>query len=114
MQEAYSEFNKGALPLRQELSSKQAELDALYYKNIPENDPKVQSLMKDINGLDAKLSAAYDKLRADMDRKGIPYGPGMGMGRGYWHGRGGYGPEYGGHGRGHGGYGSSYGGGCWW
>ena len=54
MQDMHVEFDKKAEPLRQQLYAKQAELNALYYQGTPQNDPKVQSLLKDIGDLDGK------------------------------------------------------------
>ncbi|GFH62464.1 MAG: hypothetical protein ZNDK_0235 [Candidatus Desulfovibrio kirbyi] len=87
MQEMYAESGKTIQPLQQQLYAKQAELDALYYKDTPLNDPAVQALKKEVNDLDAKLYAAHAELRAKMDAKGIPYGRGAGLGYGR-HGRG--------------------------
>ena len=114
MQETYADFDRKIQPLRQQMYAKQAELDALYYNNTPQNDPKVQSLMKEIGDLDAKLYAAHGDMRKQMIDKGMPaYGGGMRngygcpmMGQGYGgmgHGRGMHGGGMGyGHGHGHG------------
>lgn len=99
MQEAYAELDRRVQPLRQQMYAKQAELDALYYSNAPQNTPQEQSLVKEINALDSKIYEAYANMRNQMSDKGIPvYGGGMpGYGRGYGHG-----------------YGRGYGHGCGW
>lgn len=81
MQQIQAEFGKTILPLQQQMSAKQAELDALYYDGTPQNDPKVQTLMKEISVLDTKHYAAQNEMRIKMIENGIPYG-GSGMGRG--------------------------------
>ena len=81
MQQIQAEFSKTILPLQQQMSAKQAELDALYYNGTPQNDPKVQTLMKEISVLDTKHYAAQNEMRIKMNENGIPYG-GSGMGRG--------------------------------
>jgi hypothetical protein len=99
-QDRYIEFEKKMQPLRKQLYAKRAELDALYYSEAPQNDAKIQSLIKDIAELDARLYAAHLEMRKQMGDQAMPYhgdymGPGRGcgntMGPGYgghgWHGR---------------------------
>ena len=108
MQEMRAEFDNKIRPLQQQFFAKQAELDALYYKGAPQDDPKVRSLIKEVNDLDAKLYAAYGDLRRQMNEKGLPcYGGGMrhgygGMMRGPGHGWHGMGPGMTGRGMHHG------------
>ena len=82
MQDMHVEFDKKAEPLRQQLYAKQAELNALYYQGTPQNDPKVQSLLKDIGDLDGKLYAVRADFRKQLNSKGIPVYGGMGYGDG--------------------------------
>jgi hypothetical protein len=115
MQETYAEFEQKTEPLRRQLYAKQSELDALYYRDAPPDDPKVKSLMKDIEDLDGKLYAAGADLRKRLNDRGIPAYGGAG---------GGYGcpgmTGMTGHGRGHGcgggmpGHGMMRRGGCGW
>jgi hypothetical protein len=101
MQDAYVEFDKKIQPLRQQLYAKQAELDMLFNSETPQNDPKVQSLMKEISDLDVKLYGVHLEMRRQMNDKDAPFhgrtGPGHGCygmagrdmtHRGYGHGRG--------------------------
>ncbi|MDR2820741.1 MAG: hypothetical protein LBB60_09475 [Desulfovibrio sp.] len=90
MQEAYAEAGRTIQPLEQQLYARQAELDALYYKDIPQSDPKSQALIKEIGELEAKLYAARSEMRAKLGDKGFA------PGRGAWHGgygRGMHGPR---------------------
>ncbi|MDR1686539.1 MAG: hypothetical protein LBR82_08915 [Desulfovibrio sp.] len=105
-QEIQDAFDARIRPVQQQLFAKQAELDALYYKGTPQNDAKVQSLMKEIRNLDSELYTAFAEQRKQMNDKDIPHyggmrrgfgcpapGPGFdGPGNGY--------PGYGGHGYG--------------
>ncbi len=93
VQDSYAEFNKTVTPLRQQLYAKQDELNTLYSQGMPRNDPKVQSLIKEIGTLDGQLYAARQNLRKQMNDTGVPFhGRGMGggygcpmMGQGYGH-----------------------------
>jgi hypothetical protein len=80
--EVWNEFNQKIQPLHRQMLAKQAELDALYYNSVPQNDPKAQGLMKEVNDLDAKLSALHGEMRSKMNERGVPYGYGMGCGHG--------------------------------
>ena len=105
MQDAYIKFDQKTQPLQQQLYAKQAELDALYYNGTPPNDPKVQSLMKEMVDLDMRLSEAHLEIRKQMAGMGIPfYGGRMEAGYGghAWHGGGRGGGCGGGHGWGRG------------
>lgn len=89
MQEMRAEFDSKIRPLQQQFYAKQAELDALYYKGTPQDNPKVQSLIKELSELDTRLYAAFGELHRQMSEKGLPWHNGMrrgyncGPGRGY-------------------------------
>jgi hypothetical protein len=72
-QEIQAAFDARIRPVQQQFFAKQAELDALYYRGTPQNDPQVQSLMKEIRNLDAELYAAFAELRKQVNDKDIPY-----------------------------------------
>jgi hypothetical protein len=72
-QEIQAAFDARIRPVQQELFAEQAELDALYYRGTPQNDPKVQSLMKKIRTLDSELYAAVAEQRKQMNDKDIPH-----------------------------------------
>lgn len=81
MQSTYADFDKKVEPLRQQIDAKRYELNALHYQGTPRNDPKVQSLIKKIGDLDAKLYTARADFRRQLNDKGIPaYGGTMGRG----------------------------------
>jgi hypothetical protein len=80
-QKVWNESNQKIQPLQRQMLAKQAELDALYYSGVPQNDPKVQGLMQEVNDLDTKLYALYGEMRSKMNEGGVPYG--YGMERGY-------------------------------
>lgn len=98
MQDMRAEFEKTIRPLQRQFYAKQAELDALYDKGTPEDNPKVQSLMKELGELDTRLYAAFGDWRRQMNEKGLPWhngmrrgydcGPGRGYGAYHGHGRG--------------------------
>jgi zinc resistance-associated protein len=78
VQEGYAEFDRTTEPLRRQMYAKQAELDALYYRDVPQNDPKVQALVKEVADLDARLYAAGQDLNKRLNDKGVPAYGGMG------------------------------------
>ncbi|MDR2603780.1 MAG: hypothetical protein LBC55_00300 [Desulfovibrio sp.] len=100
-QEIQDAFDARIRPVQQQLFAKQAELDALYYKGTPQNDAKVQSLMKEIRTLDSELYTAFAEQRKQMNDRDIPHYSGMRRGFGCpAPGPGFDGPGYGGHGYG--------------
>lgn len=111
MQAIFADHYKKVQPLRDQMRSKHAELEAIYYSGSA-NNSKVQSLFREIADIKAKMFAERMDLKAKLDAKGLPsghMGPGMhgmggmgGMGRhdgpdprphdNGWH-RGGHGPD---------------------
>lgn len=87
-----SHFAKTSV-LRQQLIAKQAELNALIYGGKAD-DPKIQSLTKEISGLRAKLYEDRVALQQELAKEGIPAMGGGMYGRG-WMGPGMMGPGYG-------------------
>jgi hypothetical protein len=96
MQDVYSAFDKKTQPIWQQLNAKQTELDTLYFNRTPPDDPKVQSLMREIDGLNTQLYAAQLEMGRQMASRDIPFYAGHGGWGGHWRG---------GHWRG---------GHCWW
>ena len=79
VQKIYADFNAGTASLRQQLTSKQYELDAQLYSATPD-DKKVQALTKEVSDLRAKLFEAQVNLQSRLTKEGVPssYMGGMG------------------------------------
>lgn len=107
LQGIYSEHYNKVQPLREQLRSKGAELDALYYSG-KKDDRKAQSLYREIADIKAKMYNERMDLRAKLDEKGLRNEGGMHYGR---DGRGQGGMHHEGRGYGHGGYNRGHGGG---
>lgn len=107
-QEIYSQHDKAAGPLYQQLAAKRAELEAQRFAEKPDSG-KVQGLFREIADIEARLFTINTEFRSRLSDKGIacPGGGGGYHNQGYggYHGgrhNGGSGYGYGGHGRGYG------------
>ena len=82
-QEVRNEFHQKIRPLQRQMFAKEAELDALYYNGVAENDPRVQGLLKEADDLKVRLQALHGEMRSRMKERGVPqaYGRGWGHGR---------------------------------
>lgn len=93
-QKLYTAFYSQTRDLRQQLVTKQYELNAMIYGGKAD-DKKVQALTKEISDLRAKLFEAQVALQRQLAKEDIPfmggmYGGGMGHGYGVGHGMGMY------------------------
>ena len=96
-QKMHAEFYAATDGLRQQIMSKEAELQAQMYSASPDSK-KIEGLSREIGELQGKLMVERNKYTSRMSSEGIPAG--MGYGGGY------------GHGGRHGGWG--HGGRCFW
>ncbi len=106
---AYDQYSQTVEPLRRAMIEKQAQLDALYAAQNPD-DAAARQLFGEIADLEAQMFSAETALRANAGDDGAMYagrhhrGYGRGDDYGYGHRRGGRGWGHGGYGR-HGGRG---------
>ncbi|EHJ45937.1 hypothetical protein DFW101_3752 (plasmid) [Solidesulfovibrio carbinoliphilus subsp. oakridgensis] len=77
-QKLYNEHYTATAQLRQQLFTKQSELNAQLYGGATD-DKKVQALTKEINDLLAKMYDAQVALQNQLTKEGIPAMGGMGM-----------------------------------
>ena len=108
-QEIYTQHDKAAGPLYQQLAAKRAELEAQRYAEKPDSG-KVQGLFREIADIEARLFTINSDFRSRLSEKGFPC-PGWGGGYGHTQGYGGDhgGRHNGGSGNGYGGHGRGYG-----
>lgn len=78
-QKIYADYNAATASLRQQLTSKQYELDAQLVSATPD-DKKVQALTKEVSDLRAKLFEAQVNLQSRLTKEGVPSGNMGGMG----------------------------------
>ncbi len=78
VQKLYNEHYTATAQLRQQLFTKQSELNAQLYGGATD-DKKVQALTKEINDLLAKMYDAQVALQNQLTKEGIPAMGGMGM-----------------------------------
>ena len=86
-QKLNNDFFAATNALRQQIMSKQAEINAQMFSLTPDAG-KIEALSKELGGLEGKLRVEVIKLNAALTKEGIPTtGPGMGMtGDGMTHG----------------------------
>ena len=98
----YQDFTDIANPLRRQMQSKRAELQAQLHSLTPDNK-KIEDISKEMGELRGKMLVARSDMRGKMEKAGLPaFGPGFGFdrhrgdGRGFGKhmrgGMGGYGP----------------------
>ncbi|WP_235731759.1 hypothetical protein [Fundidesulfovibrio putealis] len=73
-----AEFYASTSSERQQLTSKQYELNAIIYSSNPD-DKKVQALTKDVSDLRVKLYEAWVGFQKQMVKEGLPVMGDMGM-----------------------------------
>ena len=78
VQKIHADFNAVTASLRQQLTSKQYELNAQIYSATPD-DKKVQALTKEVSDMRAKLFEAQVALQGRLTKEGLPTMGGMGM-----------------------------------
>lgn len=91
-QKIYSSYYSQTRTLRQQLVTKQYELNSMIYGDKAD-EKKIQALTKEISDLRAKLYEAQVALQRQLAKEDIPcagFGGGMGPGYGYGHGMGMY------------------------